>query len=126
VQADTVIEFLNNTWNVYVAPKGVAHPQNAHTGFKLIGNSSAFTADSYVGNVCFDLATGGYYHSEKGSGSGVGTGAYHWHGGASVADGTLREWLGWGNLNYGSTDSLVACDGRNVLGYAYANYGSRD
>jgi hypothetical protein len=126
VQADTVIEFLNNTWNVYVAPKGVAHPQNAHTGFKLIGNSSAFTADAYVGNVCFDLATGGYYHSEKGSGSGVGTGAYHWHGGASVADGTLREWLGWGALGSGASGGLVACAGWSGLGDSGVDIGSRD
>jgi hypothetical protein len=126
VQADTVIEFLNNTWNVYVAPKGVAHPQNAHTGFKLIGNSGAFTADSYVGNVCFDLVTGGYYHSEKGSGSGVGTGAYHWHGGASVADGTLREWRGLGTLGDGAYAGLVAGYGWSALESVSADRGSRD
>jgi len=126
VQSDTVIEFTHDTWNVYVAPKGTSHVQSAHTNYKLIGNDG-FGGDSYVGNVDFDLETGGYYHKEKTSGSGYGNGAHHWNGGTSVADGTLREWRGWGHLADGAAhDGLVAGDGWTDLGLANVGFGSRD
>ena len=124
VQSDTVIDFLNDAWQVYIAPKGTAHTKNAHTNYKKIGTT--FSGDSYVGNVDFDLATGGYYHKEKCSGSGVGTGAYHWNGGTGVTDGTLREWLGWGALHHGASGGFVACYGGAALGDAYVYVGSRD
>lgn len=126
IQSDTVIDFLNDAWQVYIAPKGVSHVQNAHTNYKLIGYVESINADTYVGNVDFDLQTGGYYHAEKASGSGVGNGAHHWNGGTGVADGTLREWQGWGYLNNGASDGLVACNGGSALGSADAYNGSRD
>lgn len=127
VLSDTVISFLNNYWQIYVAQKGTPHTANAHTGYKLIGESDAFTSDSYVGNVSIDMETGAMYHTEKGNSSANGNGAYHWNGGTEVADGTLREWLGWGLLSAGRTNfGLVAGYGRNALSYADAGTGSRD
>lgn len=35
-------------------------------------------------------------------------------------------WQGWGNLNNGANDGLVASNGRNDLGNANANNGSRN
>ncbi len=126
VFADTVIDFLSNSWRVYVAPKGTAHVSGAHTNYKLIGTSSAFTGDAYVGNVSFDEETGGFYHAEAGTGSSVGTGAHHWNGGTSVTDGTLREWLGVGALAHGANVGFAACSGWYALSDADANIGSRD
>lgn len=127
VLSDTVISFLNNYWQIYVAQKGAPHTANAHTGYKLIGESDAFTSDSYVGNVSFDVETGAMYHAEKGNSNANGNGAYHWNGGTEVADGTLREWRGWGSLGYGRTDcGLVACYGWYALSDASAYTGSRD
>lgn len=126
VFSDTVIEFENGVWNVYVAEKGTAHVSGNRTGYKLIGTSDAFTADRWVGNVDFDLATGAFYHKEVGGGNAVGCGDYHYHGGADVADGTKREWRGWGHLYYGSIVGLVCGDGGYALSYADASFGSRD
>lgn len=127
VLSDTVISFLNNYWQIYVAQKGTPHTANTHTGYKLIGESDAFTSDSYVGNVSFDMETGAMYHTKKGNSSANGNGAYHWNGGTEVADGTLREWLGWGNLSYGrAVCGLVAGGGWYALSNALASYGSRD
>lgn len=127
VLSDTVISFLNNYWQIYVAQKGTPHTANAHTGYKLIGESDAFTSDSYVGNVSFDVETGAMYHAEKGNSNANGNGAYHWNGGTDVADGTLREWRGWGYLGGGRAGcGLVACDGGSALSLAYASFGSRD
>lgn len=126
VFADTVIEFLSDYWLVYVAPKGTDHVSGAHTNYTLIGTSDAFTSDSYVGNVAFDEETGGFYHAEKGSSSALGTGSYHWNGGTSVTDGTLREWQGVGHLAYGAYDGFAAGGGRSALSAAYASFGSRD
>jgi hypothetical protein len=35
-------------------------------------------------------------------------------------------WQGWGNLNNGANDGLVASNGRNALGNSNANIGSRE
>ena len=126
IQSDTVIEFLSNSWKVFIAPKGTPHVQNAHTNYKEIGICSEFVGDGYVGNADFDLATGGYYHKEKGSSSGLGTGSHHWNGGTDVADGTLREWHGWGRLSDGADDGLVAGLGWYGLGFSDVYIGSRD
>lgn len=127
VLSDTVISFLSGYWQIYVAQKGTPHTTNAHTGYKLIGESDAFTSDSYVGNVSFDIETGAMYHAEKGNSNANGNGAYHWNGGTDVADGTLREWLGWGGLDNGRPScGLVAGRGWNALSAAGAGVGSRD
>lgn len=127
VQSDTVIDFLNNSWQVYVAPKGTAHTANAHTGYKLVGLSDAFVSDEYVGNVDLDVETGAMYHTERGNSNANGNGAYHWNGGTEVADGTLREWPGWGRLDNGRTAcGLVAGYGGSALSAASAGHGSRD
>jgi len=127
VLSDTVISFLDNYWQIYVAQKGTPHTANAHTGYKMIGASDTFASDSYVGNVSFDVETGAMYHTEKGNSNANGNGAYHWNGGTEVADGTLKEWLGWGSLAPGRPYcGLVAGHGWNALSIAFALIGSRD
>ena len=126
VFSDTVIDFLKDSWQVYVAPKGTKHTANAHTGYKLIGYSDSFTGDSPVGDIVMDPQTGGFYHSAKTDSTAKGYGAYHWNGGTGVADGTLREWQGWGRLNYGAGDGLAFGNGRPALSDAGVTTGSRD
>lgn len=126
VFSDTVIDFLKDSWQVYVAPKGTKHTANAHTGYKLIGYSDSFTGDLPVGDIVMDSQTGGFYHSATTDSTAKGYGAYHWNGGTGISDGTLREWRGWGNLNNGASDGLVSGNGGYVLSYADPGFGSRD
>ena len=126
VFSDTVIDFLKDSWQVYVAPKGTKHIAGAHTNYKMIGYSDAFTRDSPVGDIVMDPQTGGFYHSAKTDSTAKGYGAYHWNGGTGISDGTLREWLGWGALSRGAGVGLACGDGGPALSSANALFGSRD
>ena len=126
VFSDTVIDFLKDSWQVYVAPKGTKHIADAHTNYKMIGYSDAFTGDSPVGDIVMDSQTGGFYHSATTDSTAKGYGAYHWNGGTGVADGTLREWLGGGHLNSGAGVGLACGYGAYALSDAAAYIGSRD
>lgn len=126
VFSDTVIDFLKDSWQVYVAPKGTKHIADAHTNYKMIGYSDAFTGDSPVGDIVMDSQTGGFYHSATTDSTAKGYGAYHWNGGTGISDGTLREWLGWGGLNNGAGDGLAYGFGWYALSDADASFGSRD
>lgn len=125
VFSDTVIDFLSGQWQVYIAPKGVTHVADAHTGYKLVGVSEGITGDGYVGDIVMDEQTGGFFHKALGGGDSVGYGAYHWNGGMP-ADGALREWLGGGGLGNGSLDGLSAGRGWYTLSYVDAALGARD
>ena len=117
---------MKDSWQVYVAPKGTKHIADAHTNYKMIGYSDAFTGDSPVGDIVMDPQTGGFYHSAKTDSTAKGYGAYHWNGGTGITDGTLREWLGWGYLYYGARVGLASGYGGSALSNAGASFGSRD
>ena len=125
VFSDTVIDFLSGQWQVYIAPKGVTHVADAHTGYKLVGVSEGITGDGYVGDIVMDEQTGGFFHKALGGGNSVGYGAYHWNGGTPAA-GALREWRGWSSLSDGSPAGLSAGFGRTALSNANADIGARD
>lgn len=123
--SDTVIKFLSSFWQVYKAPKGTKHVKDSISGMNLIGESKAFTGDSYVGNIDIDISSGGYFHLEKATGSAVGTGDNHYNGG-TPADGTLREWQALGALHNGAAAGFCCVFGGAGLSGANCHYGSRD
>lgn len=96
--ADTVMEYQSDySKNVYVAPRGVIHVQNAHTGYDLVGNIP--DTDYWSGDVHLDTEHASYNPSTIGSGDKVGTGDFM---GGNKSTSGLSEWYSCFHLAYGS------------------------
>lgn len=93
-------------WLQYIAPRGVKHVANAHTGYALAsGGIPINSGDYWSGDVSVDTATGSFNPSSIGGGDSIGTGDYVW-GSQSGANGALREKYTVGYLRYGSHAGL--------------------
>lgn len=127
IYSDTVMEFkADYSRDVYVAPKGVAHVADAHTGYKLIGTipaADASNSDCWSGDLTLDTETGGHYPSTIGSGDAVGVGDRIWAGGKGTG---LREYYTCGNLGNGSHAGAGCVSCWLGLGGAFWSYGSAD
>lgn len=103
IYSDTVMEFnADYSRSVYVAPKGVTHVQNAHTGYKMIGTIPAKdenNSDTWVGDLGFDTENGAHFPVTLGSGEAVGVGDRIWAGGKRSG---LREYYACGYLGIGA------------------------
>ena len=125
VICDTVLDKQGSGWDLYVAPKGVAHVKDAHTNYIKEGTIPyKSTNDVYGGDYGFSSRA--YFIKAFGSSSSTGTGDIIYEGGTGVADGALREFLTLGYLWSGSTAGLgfVIC-GVGLGGWNWY-FGSRD
>lgn len=125
VLCDTVLDKQGSGWDVYVAPKGIAHVKDAHTGYIKEGTIPYNNGNDVYGGD-YGFSTRSYFIKALGSSSSNGTGDIIYEGGTGVADGTLRELLTLGNLLYGSLAGLgfVFC-GYGLGGWGWT-LGSRD
>lgn len=114
-------------WKQYVAPKGVKHVANAHTGYVLAGAIPTAASDYWSGDVEVDPSTGNFNPCSVGGGDSVGTGDMVWgpQSGAGT-EGELREKYSLGSLWHSRAAGLclVACG--YALGGAYWDCGSCD
>ena len=125
VICDTVLDKQGSGWDVYVAPKGIAHVKDAHTGYIKEGTIPYNNgADVYGGDYGFSSRA--YFIEALGSSSANGTGDIIYEGGTGVADGTLREFLTLGSLRSGSLAGLGLVGCWAELGYRFWYFGSRD
>lgn len=114
VASDTVAYLLdNNSREIYVAPRGVAHSPTWATiqsTYTLVGNIPAYNdgtaTDYYVGDVDVSMALGAWYPSAEGTSSATGFADRYYAGGS--ATNTQREYLQGGHLWNGS-DAGSAC-----------------
>lgn len=125
VICDTVLDKQGSGWDVYVAPKGVAHVKDAHTGYIKEGTIPYNNGNDVYGGD-YGFSSRAYFIKELGSSSSNGTGDIIYEGGTSVADGTLREFLTLGGLGTGSLAGLGIVGAWTGLGDGYWALGSRD
>lgn len=124
VASDTVAYLLSdNSRDVYVAPRGVAHSSDWATiqpTYTLIGNIPAYNdgsaTDYYVGDVGVSTALGAWYPSAEGTSSATGFADRYYAGGD--ATNTQREYLQGGVLGGGSSAGSAFVDLWGWLGYA--------
>ena len=125
VICDTVLDKQGSGWDLYVAPKGVAHVKDAHTGYIKEGTIPYNNGNDVYGGD-YGFSTRSYFIKALGSSSSNGTGDIIYEGGTGIADGTLREFLTLGYLRYGSVAGLGIVFCRFTLGLRYWSFGSRD
>jgi len=114
-------------WKQYVAPKGVKHVANAHTGYVLAGAIPTAGGNYWSGDVEVDMSTGNFNPRSIGSGNSTGTGDMVWGPQSGAGEeGALREKYSLGPLWYGSYAGLCAVDCGRDLGWAYWSCGSCD
>lgn len=132
VASDTVAYLLdNNSREIYVAPRGVAHSPTWATiqsTYTLVGNIPAYNdgtaTDYYVGDVDVSMALGAWYPSVEGTSSATGFADRYYAGGS--ATNTQREYLQGGHLGSGSDAGSAYVNLWYRLGYAYWNYAACD
>lgn len=125
VICDTVLDKQGSGWDVYVAPKGVAHVKDAHTNYTKEGTIPYNNGvDIYGGDYGFSSRA--YFIKTLGSSSSNGTGDIIYEGGTGVADGTLREFLTLGALMTGAPAGLGVVRCWDRLGTRSWYLGSRD
>lgn len=125
VICDTVLDKQGSGWDLYVAPKGVAHVKDARTGYIKEGTIPYNNgSDVYGGDYGFSSRA--YFIKALGSSSSNGTGDIIYEGGTGVADGTLREFLTLGSLGAGSAAGLGFVHAWGWLGGRTWVFGSRD
>lgn len=125
VASDTVAYLLdNNSREIYVAPRGVAHSPTWATiqsTYTLVGNIPAYNdgtaTDYYVGDVDVSMALGAWYPSAEGTSSATGFADRYYAGGS--ATNTQREYLQGGGLGGGSSAGSACVDLGSWLGNAY-------
>lgn len=126
VASDSVIEFIETDTRrgLYVAPKGVAHVTNAHTGYTYVGELVETDADLWIGDISIDEDTGALYPTAKGGSSATGCGDYLWR--STGAVGAMREYLQLGALYSGSYAGLCFLSSSAGLGHSSWYLGSCD
>ena len=125
VLCDTVLDKQGSGWDVYVAPKGVAHVKDAHTNYTKEGTIPYNNgSDIYGGDYGFSSRA--YFIKALGSSSSTGTGDIIYEGCTGIADGTLRGFLSLGALGSGSDAGLGFVDCGGWLGARGWGFGSRD
>lgn len=125
VICDTVLDKQGSGWDVYVAPKGIAHVKDAHTNYTKEGTIPYNNGNDVYGGD-YGFSSRAYFIKALGSSSSNGTGDIIYEGGTGVADGTLREFLTLGILWAGSAAGLGFVDCWTWLGGWDWAFGSRD
>ena len=114
-------------WKQYVAPKGVKHVVNAHTGYVLAGAIPTAHNNYWSGDVEVDMSTGNFNPRSVGSGDATGTGDMVWspQSGAGT-EGELREKSSLGDLRNATAAGFCVVDCGRVLWNAAWACGSCD
>ena len=114
-------------WKQYVAPKGVKHVANAHTGYVLAGAIPTAASDYWSGDVEVDMSTGNFNPRSIGSGNATGTGDMVWGPQSGAGEkGALREKWSLGLLWHTSLAGFCGVRCGYALGGADWGFGSCD
>lgn len=103
IAADSILKKNGNFWEMYAAPKGMAHNPSKPDGYTLAGKLPYNNGSDYNNaDLSIDETCGSYAPTAIGNGSTQGNGDRTYVGGAGVADGQLREVPMLGALGNGS------------------------